>query len=392
MKNKTSFNSIMLCISIVYMSACLSQLQDRFLVYNILVKILKFSILIFYSFDFFYNIVVRKISVRKSNIFSIECFLFIYLVIGSFFASNPFHTLFNVYCLLITIFISYKSAVLYDENLVFIFFYIGFAIQLFQIIFCLFFPDIAFTNGGYGQEIRGTFYHKNNFAIFMVVLIFIAISVIKYNRNWKEKVIAVFSLMIGTFFVILARSATSLVALVVVMSVCVLGRPFINKINIMLYCSVISIIFIPFNTYVVTRFSHIIRILGRNSDFTGRILIWKRVIEVWRRRLILGYGFSSFWKDNPYLASYALGLGAHNGVLELLLNIGLVGTGFFFWIMFNTGIKLKKLKEGLLKDSATMFLVTLMIYMLQERSLGELGYQTFLLAYFVILIDKKQNS
>ena len=76
--------------------------------------------------------------------------------------------------------------------------------------------------------------------------------------------------------------------------------------------------------------------LGRSSDLTGRTEIWGWVGQSIAERPILGYGFSGFWS-----AATATGLDralggqvmyAHNGYLEVFLNLGIIG--FAFTIIF----------------------------------------------------------
>jgi exopolysaccharide production protein ExoQ len=86
----------------------------------------------------------------------------------------------------------------------------------------------------------------------------------------------------------------------------------------------------------------ILDLLGKDSSLTGRTVIWPYVIEAIGDRPILGWGFWAFWSpSNPRSIeiSREVGFGfqlpsAHNGVLELLLQIGVVGTAFisFIWL------------------------------------------------------------
>lgn len=72
----------------------------------------------------------------------------------------------------------------------------------------------------------------------------------------------------------------------------------------------------------------LIQDLGRNSTLTGRTIIWKVVLSVSGNRL-LGTGFESFWLGNRLAAIWQktmVGLQeAHNGYLEVYLNLGLIG-------------------------------------------------------------------
>jgi len=68
--------------------------------------------------------------------------------------------------------------------------------------------------------------------------------------------------------------------------------------------------------------------LGRNSTLTGRTQIWAAVLAQ-HINPVLGTGFESFWMGNRLQSVWSLSqVGieeAHNGYLELYLNLGWVG-------------------------------------------------------------------
>ena len=71
------------------------------------------------------------------------------------------------------------------------------------------------------------------------------------------------------------------------------------------------------------------------AAFTGRSQIWTVITAYARDHLLLGAGYGSFWGigDNSPVLSYGTGwletvYQAHNGYLEMLVNIGLIGLLF----------------------------------------------------------------
>jgi O-antigen ligase len=73
-------------------------------------------------------------------------------------------------------------------------------------------------------------------------------------------------------------------------------------------------------------------LLGRAEEsdtLSGRAFIWPEVLYYAQQRLLLGYGYESFWTASRIeTISTALGWGlreAHNGYLELLLWLGVSG-------------------------------------------------------------------
>jgi len=76
--------------------------------------------------------------------------------------------------------------------------------------------------------------------------------------------------------------------------------------------------------------------LGRNATLSGRTVIWGLVLQSIAKRPLLGYGFYAFWQGfKGESARIILGANwvfgyAHNGILEIWLQVGLVGVALFF--------------------------------------------------------------
>jgi exopolysaccharide production protein ExoQ len=76
--------------------------------------------------------------------------------------------------------------------------------------------------------------------------------------------------------------------------------------------------------------------LGRNATLSGRTEIWNLVVGSIAKRPLLGYGYYSFWQGlkgesaNIIVGAHWMFGYAHNGILEICLQLGLVGTALFF--------------------------------------------------------------
>jgi len=79
----------------------------------------------------------------------------------------------------------------------------------------------------------------------------------------------------------------------------------------------------------------ILEMLGKDPTLTGRSDLWGFVVQAIAQRPILGWGLLAFWTpDNPIAIGISTTLGwivpqAHNGLLEMLLDVGILGTIFF---------------------------------------------------------------
>jgi len=81
----------------------------------------------------------------------------------------------------------------------------------------------------------------------------------------------------------------------------------------------------------------IVHALGRNMTLTGRTDIWRNEIPVCPNPVV-GAGFESFWNgygaNVPRLSSYQKPLNsAHNGYIDVYLNLGWVGVGLILLIL-----------------------------------------------------------
>ena len=82
--------------------------------------------------------------------------------------------------------------------------------------------------------------------------------------------------------------------------------------------------------------------IGKDPTLTGRTEIWSYVTkDIWAKPL-LGWGYFGFWNlTNPAAVEISDSVHwvvpqAHNGLLELLLSLGLIGTGLFVLIFLRT--------------------------------------------------------
>jgi exopolysaccharide production protein ExoQ len=113
--------------------------------------------------------------------------------------------------------------------------------------------------------------------------------------------------------------------------------------------------------------------LGRNANLTGRTDIWAAVIPM-ASNPIVGAGFESFWlipSVKPRLAEVFQGLilnEAHNGYIEVYLNLGWVGLGLMGFILidgYRRSVKAFR-REPVLGGLMLAYVLTAITYNLTE--------------------------
>jgi O-antigen ligase len=94
----------------------------------------------------------------------------------------------------------------------------------------------------------------------------------------------------------------------------------------------------------------ILALLHKDMTLTGRTTIWSVLLSSLAKRPWLGFGYSAFWvgtKGESANAIYALKWPrlsyAENGVLELALELGLVGVGIYFLAYLRCYRRLRRL-------------------------------------------------
>jgi O-antigen ligase len=71
----------------------------------------------------------------------------------------------------------------------------------------------------------------------------------------------------------------------------------------------------------------VIAMLGRRPDLTTRVPMWEDLLSMVTDP-VFGFGYESFWlgiRQQIVLEKWNIGISAHNGYLEMYLNLGLIG-------------------------------------------------------------------
>ena len=154
----------------------------------------------------------------------------------------------------------------------------------------------------------------------------------------------VHALMIGTaiWLIVKADSMTSLSCLFLAGSVLVLSSQrwvirWPNSVHAIVWAAVA----LPVGALFISTMGTLVQSLGRNSTLTGRTAIWRAVL-VQHTNPVIGTGFESFWMGSRLQTVWNLSVHgiqeAHNGYLELYLNLGLVGV-FLLGVLIVTGYR-----------------------------------------------------
>jgi exopolysaccharide production protein ExoQ len=114
-------------------------------------------------------------------------------------------------------------------------------------------------------------------------------------------------------------------------------------------------------------------LLSDGRNFTGRVAIWRYVISRFQEAPYLGYGYVAFFKAHEEQVLYVLRWPAphsHNGYLDSLLDVGLLGTLFVLLAIVSL-LRSILFQSVYNKYSETIFFIFMyvLIYNLMESSL-----------------------
>ena len=226
-----------------------------------------------------------------------------------------------------------------------IYFYLPFSLLLIK-----YFPHYGRDYGRWTGDLMwiGVADQKNGLAqLCIFTAIFLIWSNWEYVSNWKslrsrmQIYIDLFMLLLSIYLLMgpgrtFKYSATSTIslliglAIMIILSIRIKKGKFINK-KIIIFFMILIIFFgtlLPFVRKIPM--GSIATAFGRDQTLTGRTQIWATLVPYAYKKLFLGHGKGGFWTSamREKTSSHA-----HNGYLDTILDIGIIGL-LLFSIMF----------------------------------------------------------
>jgi len=176
----------------------------------------------------------------------------------------------------------------------------------------------------------GAFSNKNTFGR---MIVFAAAAFLSRPRHSRRDTLLTVTLMaIAGALVVASHSAGSLVELIAIVLIsCALGALRWRPSMLILTVFLSLLIAIPTVYLAMNNLDRVTAGLGRDSSLTGRTELWRYVADSIASHPILGHGYGVFWEFSSQEATRIRGAigweapSAHDGYLDLLLDVGLVG-------------------------------------------------------------------
>ncbi|MBC7364164.1 MAG: O-antigen ligase family protein [Candidatus Aminicenantes bacterium] len=247
-----------------------------------------------------------------------------------------------------------------------------------------YFPFYGRVYGRWSGEVMwvGIAGQKNGLAMLCSVsILFLAWTLLQDIRNWKQLnyklplFIDIFMVGLATYLMVgpdrtFSYSATSTLSLI-------FGLVFIGLFKIaskrgidlkqkVIITAIIIIaigVILPFTGKIPTK--TLPTLFNRTETLTGRTEIWQSLVPFAKKNILLGYGYGGFWTTS---LRNLIGSHAHNGYLDTILDLGLIGLIFFIIYILNL---LKKNASFLDGENQITWFFSALIFIALIRNIAE---------------------
>jgi exopolysaccharide production protein ExoQ len=194
-------------------------------------------------------------------------------------------------------------------------------------------PSYGVMSGVHSGAWSGIFYHKNSLGRIMA-LATLVFSLLALDSR-KLRTVAVPATALCTALVFATRSRASVIVLIVCFAAAgaLLARQQIRHVMRKAILIVAAVVAIPTAAWAIHQGDRILAFLGFDPTFNGRTELWAVLLEQARARPWFGYGYGAFWRGTTGVSGEvqkALNwdwypVHGHNGFLDLVLELGIVG-------------------------------------------------------------------
>lgn len=216
---------------------------------------------------------------------------------------------------------------------------------------------------------HGPFSHKNGLGAFLVL----ATATLWFDRHRRRApwLVLVAVLLVGT------QSSTA-VALVLVVAALLLWQRGLESLRGVqargLYLGVSLVALLTLVAAAVRRPDLVTSVLGRSGTLSGRTEIWAAVARQVEERPLLGHGWGGVWRETslPTLEIWREvrfeAFYAHNGYLDLLLQVGVVGLALLLLVVLPAAGSLWRHRDDDLAFWGFLVVVTSLLAAFSESS------------------------
>lgn len=244
-------------------------------------------------------------------------------------------------------------------------------------VFALLLPKYGIMGGTHAGTWRGIYTHKNQLGKRMVLsaLVFLIQTQIHRSRRW----FAWLGYSLSIVLIVLSTSVSALLN-VFLITLAVFGSRLIGFLRIsgVLWLGLATACTWAFWTLLPDIGASVLEPFGRDTSLTGRTDIWPYVVEKIQQRPWFGYGYSAFWGGLTHESADIIRAvrwpvpDSHNGYLDLILQVGIVGFGLYllsFWDTLTRSVLLIRATHRWEQTWVFAFLIFTVLINIAESSL-----------------------
>jgi O-antigen ligase len=213
-------------------------------------------------------------------------------------------------------------------------------VAILSLLVVILFPDLGIQPTRL-HEWRGIYHQKGPLGRFMalgaIALLILMISGKKFS--------VIKSVMFVTllFLMFKAGSITAIVSFGVIAGSIIILRYYWKRWRLDLIASLTIFTFVVIaiiGLIVISQADVVTSLVGKNTTLSGRTSLWSDILELSKDRFLLGYGYNGFWLgwNGPSASIWLTNLWepthAHNGFLDVLLDLGIIGLSLLLLHLF----------------------------------------------------------
>jgi exopolysaccharide production protein ExoQ len=244
----------------------------------------------------------------------------------------------------------------------------------FSYVIAIFLPRYGIDQDSNFGDWQGAFVQKNGLAeaAVLAVLVFLFVRPVGRALRWLG-IAASFALLL------LSRSATGRIVCLGITATLPLYKLTRARFTAVIPITLgVGLLLVGSVLVLKTHTAEALQLVNRSPDLTGRIDLWGAVLVSISKRPWLGYGFSAFWQGMNgesgsvldtagWLAWYA-----HNGFLDLMLQLGVLGLVTFavgYLVVWRRALAFLSRTTGPVPIWLCTFLLFMLLYNLTEGSI-----------------------
>lgn len=268
-------------------------------------------------------------------------FLPILAILSAAWSQEPVTTVRKgVWLLVSTFFAIYLSRGMTPRQLARQLMFVGVVAALASIFLCLALPSYGVDHVGQNAgSWQGIYPQKNSFGMALVFLLTPVF--LPSEASGVRQLHRVLYGLLLLFLIGMSQSRTSWGMAILYMALMVVLRIIgkFPRVQSTLLVALGGLIIICVAAVAYSHLDEVTALMGRDNTFSGRTVIWSAVMNSINKRPLLGYGYEGFWIGfqgeavNVLLTARFSLTHAHDGFLNLWLDLGLVGLGGFILLL-----------------------------------------------------------